>query len=190
MAPVAIHVPRSPASGAAFTRLRGAAALVLARALVCAAVLVLAAAPAAIAAEGGPSLNIPVPATAKVGASAAPTTTAAAATPLPPATSTGAAGGAAATPPATTTTAAPLGAAPAHPVTSGATPRSSGTSGTAIALAAIAAVLVLLCAAWVVVRTRGVEPHWTLSLRHSMAEASHRASATWAELGDWVRLGR
>jgi hypothetical protein len=57
-------------------------------------------------------------------------------------------------------------------------------------LAAVAALLVLLCAAWAIARARGVQPHWTLSLRHSTAEASHRVSATWAEFGDWVRLGR
>jgi hypothetical protein len=28
-----------------------------------------------------------------------------------------------------------------------------------------------------------------LSLRHAMAEAGFRASATWAEFSDWVRLG-
>jgi len=38
-------------------------------------------------------------------------------------------------------------------------------------------------------RRRAFEPHWLLSLRHAMAEAGFRASATWAEFSDWVRLG-
>jgi hypothetical protein len=47
-----------------------------------------------------------------------------------------------------------------------------------------------VCAAWALARVAAYEPRWTLSLRHSLAEAGHRASATWAELGDWIRLGR
>jgi len=179
--------------------------------LSCAVALLLGGTTAALAADGGPSLNIPVPATARVGGATAPTTTAAGASGatgpgrtaapaggttvvpagtvrLPPATAppTGAATGPA-SPSATT---APQSAAAAHPTPARAKRRSSGTSTTAIVLAALAAVLVLACAAWAIVRARGVEPHWTLSLRHAMAEASHRASATWAELGDWARLGR
>ena len=34
------------------------------------------------------------------------------------------------------------------------------------------------------------EPRWVLSMRHSMDEAGMRASATFAELKDWARLGR
>ena len=54
----------------------------------------------------------------------------------------------------------------------------------------LAALLVLGCIAWAIARERAIEPHWTLSLRHAMAEAGFRASATWAEFTDWVRLGR
>jgi hypothetical protein len=60
----------------------------------------------------------------------------------------------------------------------------------AIAVAALAALLAFACAAWGIARLYGFEPRWTLSLRHAMAEAGFRASATWAEFGDWVRLGR
>lgn len=67
---------------------------------------------------------------------------------------------------------------------------SSGMSGTAIALAAVAAVVVLCCAAWAIARLSAIEPRWTLGFRHSLAEAGYRASATWAELTDWLRLGR
>jgi hypothetical protein len=48
---------------------------------------------------------------------------------------------------------------------------------------------VLACLAWALARTLAFEPHWTLSLRHAVAEAGFRASATWAEFSDWARLG-
>lgn len=60
----------------------------------------------------------------------------------------------------------------------------------AIVLAAIAALLLLACAAWAFARSRAYEPHWLVSMRHAMAEAGFRTSATWAEFTDWARLGR
>jgi hypothetical protein len=63
-------------------------------------------------------------------------------------------------------------------------------SGAAIALAALGALVVLACAAWGAAWMLAYEPRWTLSLRHSLAEAGFRASATWAEFADWARLGR
>jgi hypothetical protein len=66
---------------------------------------------------------------------------------------------------------------------------SSTLSTAAIAAAVIAAVLVLACLGWALARRRAFEPHWLLSLRHAMAEAGFRGSATWAEFSDWVRLG-
>jgi len=60
----------------------------------------------------------------------------------------------------------------------------------AIVLAVAAALLALGAIAWGIARLLAYEPRWTLSLRHAMAEAGFRASATWAELGDWMRLGR
>jgi hypothetical protein len=60
----------------------------------------------------------------------------------------------------------------------------------AIALAVVAALLVLACLGWALARRRAFEPHWLLSLRHAMAEAGFRSSATWAEFTDWARLGR
>jgi hypothetical protein len=60
----------------------------------------------------------------------------------------------------------------------------------AIAAVAIAAIVVVCCLAWGVVRITAFEPRWMQALRHSLAEASHRASATLAEFGDWARLGR
>jgi hypothetical protein len=65
-----------------------------------------------------------------------------------------------------------------------------GLSTDAAAIAAVAAVVALLCVAWGVARVLTFEPHWTLSLRHALAEAGFRASATWAEFSDWARLGR
>ena len=67
---------------------------------------------------------------------------------------------------------------------------SGHVSNEAIALAAIAAVLLLACAAWAFARSRAYEPHWLVSLRHAMAEAGFRTSATWAEFTDWARIGR
>jgi hypothetical protein len=67
---------------------------------------------------------------------------------------------------------------------------SSSVSGGAIAIAVVAGVVALACLVWAVARRRALEPRWLLSLRHSLAEAGLRASETWAELGDWLRLGR
>ena len=66
----------------------------------------------------------------------------------------------------------------------------NGLGALAIIIAALAALVVLACAAWAVARQRAYEPHWWLSLRHAMAEAGFRTSATWAEFTDWARLGR
>jgi hypothetical protein len=60
----------------------------------------------------------------------------------------------------------------------------------AIVIAAIAVLLLLACGLWAFARSRAYEPHWLLSLRHAMAEAGYRTSATWAEFTDWARLGR
>ncbi len=62
-------------------------------------------------------------------------------------------------------------------------------SASTIAIAAAAALLILGCLAWAVARRRAFEPRWTLALRHAVAEAGFRASETWAEFIDWLRLG-
>jgi len=77
----------------------------------------------------------------------------------------------------------------AKPLTAGHSHRPVHISTEAIVLAAIAALLLLACAIWAFARSRAYEPHWLLSLRHAMAEAGFRMSATWAEFADWVRLG-
>jgi hypothetical protein len=54
----------------------------------------------------------------------------------------------------------------------------------------LAGLLALSCLAWGIARRQAFEPRWTVSLRHAMGEAGFRASATWAEFSDWLRLGR
>jgi hypothetical protein len=70
------------------------------------------------------------------------------------------------------------------------TPATSKLSNTAIAAAVLAALIALACLLWGLARMLAYEPRWTLSLRHVMAEAGFRVSATWAEFTDWARLGR
>lgn len=60
----------------------------------------------------------------------------------------------------------------------------------AIALAGLALLLVLLSFGWALARALAYEPSWMPALRHSFAEAVFRVSATLAELGDWLRIGR
>lgn len=60
----------------------------------------------------------------------------------------------------------------------------------ALLAAILAALLVIASAAWVLIRWLSPETQWTHSLMYSVDEASFRASATWAEFADWVRLGR
>jgi hypothetical protein len=64
-----------------------------------------------------------------------------------------------------------------------------GLSTGAIVIAAVAAVVVLCCLSWGLARRRAYEPEWWLVMRHAVAEAGFRASATWAEFTDWLRLG-
>jgi hypothetical protein len=59
----------------------------------------------------------------------------------------------------------------------------------AILIGVLGGLLVLACGAWAFARRRGLEPRWWLSLRHSVDEAGHRASGTWAEFADWARIG-
>jgi hypothetical protein len=69
------------------------------------------------------------------------------------------------------------------------TASSGKLSNAAIAAVAIAAIVIVCCLAWGIVRMTAFEPRWMQSLRHSIAEAGLRASATWAEFSDWARLG-
>ena len=124
-------------------------------------------------APGGPAST---PA-ATVTTPAATVTTPAATVTTPPAPRT--------TPPAT----APGTATPAAPATHAATKGAGKLSSGALAAALLAGLIALACLLWGIFRVGAFEPHWLLSLRHSLAEAGLRASATWAEFSDWVRLG-
>ncbi len=94
-----------------------------------------------------------------------------------------------------TTSTAPSGAKGLAP--EGATPTRQAVghgrdsiSAVAIVAAALAALLIVICLLWGTARWYAYEPHWTVSMRHSLAEAGLRMSATWDELADWARLGR
>jgi len=80
------------------------------------------------------------------------------------------------------------GATPVRPAPSARPSHRHLTAG-AIVIAVLAALLALACAAWAIARRRAYEPRWWLSLRLALAEAGSRASATWAEFTDWLRLG-
>jgi hypothetical protein len=69
-------------------------------------------------------------------------------------------------------------------------PSAKGLSAGALALAILGALLVLGCIVWALGRWLALEPRWTISLTHSLREAAYRASETWAEFGDWARIGR
>ena len=65
-----------------------------------------------------------------------------------------------------------------------------GLPAAAIVLIVLAGLLLLGCAVWGLAQARAWEPRWSLALRHAIAEAGFRATATWHEFGDWARLGR
>jgi hypothetical protein len=177
--------PRNPLS----TRVRVQACLL--------AILALASTPlgasaqaATVGAAKSATPTFPTPASARVHTGAAgastPTTTYVPSTSLP--------GAAAKGLPTSTTAGQPATALKSALNASARTRARSKPSGklstAAIVVAAVAALLALGCAAWGLARRRAFEPHWLLSLRHAMAEAGFRTSATWAEFADWARLGR
>ena len=59
-----------------------------------------------------------------------------------------------------------------------------------LALAILLGVLALCTLAFGVVRFFAWEPAWAVRLRHATGEAGWRASGTWADFADYVRLGR
>lgn len=79
------------------------------------------------------------------------------------------------------------------PAIASAAARAGGGGGlptAAVVLIVLAALLLVACAVWAFAQARGWEPRWSLALRHAIAEAGFRASATWREFGDWAKLGR
>lgn len=148
----------------------------------------------------GKSTATTAPAKAAAPATTSPATTPVAATPAAPTTAstpttTYVPAGATTPPPGAGVTGAsgvtgPVKSTLGSPPLTHARAKHSGTLSTgAVAICVVAVLLILACIAWALARRRAFEPHWLLSLRHAMAEAGFRASATWAEFADWVRLG-
>jgi cobalamin biosynthesis Mg chelatase CobN len=59
-----------------------------------------------------------------------------------------------------------------------------------LALALLLGMLALCTLAFGTVRFFAWEPRWAVRLRHAAGEAGWRASSTWADFADYVRLGR
>jgi hypothetical protein len=59
-----------------------------------------------------------------------------------------------------------------------------------LALAVIGALMALAGLLYGLARWWAWEPRWLVRVRHAGAEAGWRASGSWAEFMDWVRLGR
>jgi hypothetical protein len=66
----------------------------------------------------------------------------------------------------------------------------SGPPAALVLLGALAAGFALLGLLALTVRALGVEPRWSLGIRHAFGEAGYRTAGIWAEFTDWVRLGR
>jgi len=107
--------------------------------------------------------------------------------------STGAATASPGEPPAPAATNGPAGAPSDDAITRAAAGDRSSDSGAPaplIFLAVLAGLLALGGAAYGIARWRAWEPPWALRTRHALGEAGWRASATWADFTDWLRLGR
>jgi hypothetical protein len=59
-----------------------------------------------------------------------------------------------------------------------------------VGLVALGALLVLALALWALARVRGWDPPFLARVRHAWGEAGYRATSTWSEFTDWLRLGR
>lgn len=68
--------------------------------------------------------------------------------------------------------------------------RSDGLPAAVVGLGALAGLLAVLALAWLLARALAWEPGWWPRARHAVQEAGWRASGTWADFTDWVRLGR
>jgi hypothetical protein len=101
---------------------------------------------------------------------------------------------AAAPPPAPTANSAPAGAPDDNAIARAADARNDGGGSDVpaplIGLAVLAGLLAVAGLAIGLARWRAWEPPWALRARHAAGEAGWRASATWAEFSDWLRLGR
>lgn len=178
--------------------------------LACVLVLIAGCVPVVASAAGTttrkiPTLKVSIPASARV--KGGPSTTTPSSTTTPASTTpagtqpgtvapTSTAPASTTTPATTTTSSTPATSTPSSTpsktvVVVGHKPSSKSTrlSAWALALAILGALLALSAIVWALSRWLAFEPHWTVSLMYSMREASNRASATWAEFTDWVRLG-
>jgi hypothetical protein len=141
--------------------------------------------------------------TAGACAKQAATTSTAAATPPPttssgPTATTGVPPGS--TPPAPSSQQAPQPAATSKPapaladnaVLAASKRRSSdaGVPAPLVALAVIAVLMMLAALLYALGRWWAWDPDWLVRARHAGSEASWRASGSWAEFMDWLRLGR
>jgi hypothetical protein len=59
-----------------------------------------------------------------------------------------------------------------------------------VVVAAIGVLLVVGGLLYALAHWRAWDPAWARASRHAVGEAGARASATWAEFVDWVRIGR
>ena len=59
-----------------------------------------------------------------------------------------------------------------------------------LALAILLGILALIALAFGTVRFFAWEPRWAVRMRHAAGEAGWRASGTFSEFADFVRLGR
>jgi hypothetical protein len=66
----------------------------------------------------------------------------------------------------------------------------AGVPAPLVALAIIGALMALAALLYALARWWAWEPPWLVRARHAGAEASWRASGSWAEFVDWVRMGR
>ena len=125
------------------------------------------------------------------------------------------AGGSSSGPGPTATTGVPPGTTPGSTPASGQTPQPAPTSNPSpaiadkavlaaskrrksdagipaplVALAVIGALMALAALLYALARWWAWEPRWLVRWRHAGAEAGWRASGSWAEFMDWVRMGR
>jgi hypothetical protein len=66
----------------------------------------------------------------------------------------------------------------------------AGVPAPLVALAVIGALMALAALLYGLARWWAWEPRWLVHARHAGAEAGWRASGSWAEFMDWVRMGR
>lgn len=90
-------------------------------------------------------------------------------------------------PGAATTTPAP---APQTPQPAAAPAHHRDRTALLIAAVVLGALLLLALLLWAWARVRGWEATWAARQRHAWGEAGFRATSTWAEFADWLRLGR